>query len=319
MPKCGSTALQVYFRANQSALLDLGIDYPPLSPGQPGNMTPYAISGRPYAFLRWFRDRHPHYDHSRAESDLRAALEAPKAPAMLLSSEALAIATHRVDIDWIRDYFDTIHVHIFLRPRAALYVSGYEQEVRVTWVDSDVTTFIAMMAEREDMRFALQMAHWQRFVGNGRVHVYFVSRDRPAIDVQLLDTLGLDPAAMPHPITRVNEARSAFVHCVMAHCKRRNLIDSLDDRQRAFTIAERHDPAPGLRLLTPELARQIDTMFADDTEKFVAMQDVISRQDLETDITKLPPSTTFAEIEALPGFELALQEITESLAASGRG
>ena len=316
MPKCGSTALQMFLRDNRSALLERGIDYPALSPGQAGNLTPYAISGRPPEMRRWFTETYPNYEISKAEFYLRRALAAPKAPCVLLSSEALAVHAHRVDIDWIRDFFGAVHVHIFFRRRAAFFASAYEQLVRALAEHTDMETFLNANRERKELLFANQLERWQAFAGKERVHIHFLSHDRPGIDVQMMTELGIDAATLPTPISRANVAKSAFVHCVLAHANRRKFIATLQDKSRIIEIAEKHDPDPAARLLTPELAHRIDTMFADDTEEFLAMQTVISREELHTDPAILPPSTTFAEIEAMPVFDAVLRQISVGLAAS---
>ena len=50
-----------------------------------------------------------------------------------------------------------------------------------------------------------------------------------------------------------------------------------------------------------------DGMFAEDRERFLLVQRAISHEDPETDAVKLPPSTTFEKIEALPVFNGGLE------------
>lgn len=309
LPKCGSTALQKYFRDNRAALLAQGVDYPALSPGHAGNLTPYAFSFRPPEARRWFHQTYPSYDISKAETDLRAALAAPKAPRLLLSSEALIKQSHGVDIDWMAEHFDAVHVHIFFRPRAPLLMSAYEQLLRGGHEQDDVTGFLDRSLQMPEMQLAAYLARWQAFAGKDRTHIYFISNDRPTIERQFLTVLGIDPATMPKPVSRANQAKSAFVHCVLAHASRRNLISTVQQKQRLFAIAAQYDPDPAARLLTPEIAHWIDAAYAEDTDRLLSMQQVMSRKDLETDPETLPRSTTFAEIEALPVFDAAMQQI----------
>lgn len=307
LPKCGSTSLQAYLAANRAALLKWGVDYPDLAPGRAGNMTPYAISARPPEARRWFSQSHPRHDLTTAEASLRDAISAPKAPIVLLSSEALVVPEHRVDIGWIRDFFSEVHVHIFFRRRAPLMVSAYEQLIRASRETREISAVIEDHAHSTTLQFGAQIRHWQHFAADGTVHVHVIGEGRPAIDRLLFAAMGKSDITLPVALSRLNEARSAFVHCVLAHVTRRGTILTLPQRKQLIARLNAIDPMPERRLLTPEIAAHIDRTLAADTETFLSLQSVMRRDDIETDVATLPPATTFAEIEALPAFAEGLR------------
>ncbi len=304
MPKCSSTSLQMFLAKNRAQFRAESFDYPRLATGNAGNLTPYVMSLRPDKARASFVRGNPGYDFANAEPELRSAIETSTANNMILSSEALSHPLFRVDIGWISQMFSAIKFHLFFRPRASLIVSNYNQGLQVGEIHGDIGTYLANPLLKTGGLFSRQLAYWQSCAGQDAVHIHFLSTRFPPAIQQFLTAIGSDIVETPRNSQWRNKSLSAFVLCALAHSASSRGSGSVQQRREIIAMAQQFDPDPEMTLLTPEITSQIDAQFASDTEEFIKMQNVVTRQDLETDTSQQSrPSISFAEIIATSGFQ----------------
>jgi hypothetical protein len=120
---------------------------------------------------------------------------------------------------------------------------------------------------------------------------------------QVLAALGLE-GFDPGPPEPRNAGQSAFVTCALARLD----IDRggpafLEAARKVARIAARFDPFPDRGLLDAATVAAVNAHFAADTEAFLALQDRITRADLEPDLSaRTAQAVGFAEIRAHPAW-----------------
>lgn len=304
MPTCSSTSLQMFLAKNRAPFRSERFDYPRLAAGNAGNLTPYVMSLRPKMARAPFVRGNPDYDFADTETELRNALATSTTSNVILSSEALSHPLFPADIGWITQMFSAVKIHLYFRPRAPLVVSSYNQGLQVGEIHGGIGTYLANPLLKTGGMFSRQLAHWQSFAGQEAVQIHFLSPRFPPAIQQFLTAIGSDIAETPRSSHWSNKTLSAFVLCALAHITVSGAETSAKRRGETIALARQFDPDPEMTLLTPEVISQIDAQFADDTEEFVKMQNVVTRQDLETDITEQSrPSISFAEIMATTRFQ----------------
>ena len=312
LPKCGSTALQGFLAANRQALRQEGFDYPDLTGGAVGNLTPFVMSRRPEAERIVFRHGHSGFDPEAAQAALVRALEHPEAPNTILSAEGLSHPDHRFFPGGLLGGFDRIRIHIFFRPRPAWFVSHYCQAVRVGRYREDIGTVLDSPHFRDGiarmLRFAGHLEFWHRELGAENVYPHFVSGGFSSPVQQFLSAIG-SGLQETGPLFR-NASLSAFETCALAHVERRDQKDFLTRSEGLRALAAGFDPDPGAGLLTPEICSRIAALFAEDTEALLGLQTRIARSDLEPDMSALTArATSFAEIRKTQAFSAFLDAL----------
>lgn len=297
--KCASTSLQAFLATHRDVLRARGLDYPDLGTGLAGNMTAYALSQRPPE-ARWGARQ---FDFDTARERLNAALERSPCPNVLLSSEALTHPEHMLDLGWLYDAFRSVTVHLILRPRAAWLVAVYAQMVRAAGLHTDLNAFLDSTLVREGAQFARILQFWRASAGQDAVTLHMLRpQDLPIIDRVLHSIVpGVD---LPDGAARrQNVTPSAFVIVAQAYAHQCALAGASPGPDNVAAMAARFDPNPSLSLLSTEVVRRIDAQFATDTTRFVDMQDVVTRADIEmTQGQTLPSGVTFDQVLAMPAF-----------------
>ncbi|RKE94186.1 hypothetical protein [Sulfitobacter guttiformis] len=310
LPKCDSTFLQNFLSQNRAVLLDQGINYPDLGTGPAGNMTAYALSKRP---KNWHRqtDFLTAQRFETAETCLRAAVEASSTQVVFLSSEALHHLDHKIDLQWLFDLFENVTVHVVFRPRAALLLAAYSQRVRADIKVEPLSEFLDDPDIKTAGNFSEQVSYWRSIVGKQSVQLHFLSPRFEDISTQLMKAIGVQDHVIMQTIAPQNKSLSAFVLCAAVYAKMiapQNRQASTSDIIRQ---AKKFDPNPTISLLSPSIAQQIDNLYKKDTEKFVKLQTVISRADIETDPNTFDrPWTTNEAIIASDEFQFFANSLT---------
>ncbi|WP_299693454.1 hypothetical protein [uncultured Tateyamaria sp.] len=302
--KCASTSLQTYLATHRDALLAQGLDYPDLGSGAAGNLTPFALSQRPDA-ARWGARQ---FDFEGAADRLRAALAAPGAPRVLLSSEALTHPEHKTDLDWVFDACATVTVHLILRPRAALFVAVYAQMVRAAGLYDDLASFLDSPLIQNGGAFADILEHWQSRVGTNAVRLHFIRPHGPPIVDTVMRSIVPDGMIPSDTAPRQNRAPSAFVLVALAYAQHPGHGSARPALGEIIRTAQAFDPDPTLGLLTPDIARDIDIRFATDTARFVGALDGITHTDIETDAASLH-GIAFDAVLRLPAFRACVNQL----------
>lgn len=316
LPKCGSSTLQRFLLEQRAALQAVGVDYPAVSERSFGNLTPFLMTSaaRPNPVFA-------HYNKGvtaeSAEAALRAALAASTAPAAVLSAEGLMMELGRRDLSWLWAGFGRVTAHLFLRPRAPWILSNYVQGVKSGRYREDLREMLTpgtgqmWTIAASVMALSAHMRSLEQLFGTGSVRLHFLSPRFGGPVEQFLTALGLDPQLGGTPPETQNASLSAFVTCALAGLPSdRRSGEFLDDSRRVARIAARFDPFPDRGLLDGTMAAAIAAHFAQDTAAFLAMQDRITRADLEPDLSeRTARAVGFAEIRATPAWSAMRAEL----------
>ncbi|MCA0922776.1 hypothetical protein [Pseudooceanicola nanhaiensis] len=307
MPKCGSSSLQAYLRAHREALAAGGVCYPDLAGKAIGNLTPFIMTLHGEQKQAVFKHNNPDYDPDAARPALVRFLETSEAPLTVLSSEGVSEMGKRANLDFIFESFDRVVGHIFYRPRVDWLLSHYTQAIKAGRYDTPLedvlenTTFKTVTSQK--MRFSGSLAFWQGKLGRDNVEVHFLSRSFPPPEEQFMSSLGVEMALPALEKGAANSSPTPFETCVLASAKRTSQKQFLKISRKIRRIAAPFDPFPKRSLLSEAILERINATFAEDTDRFLTLQDRISRADLEPDLSqKTAQAITFEEIRAHPAY-----------------
>jgi len=312
LPKCGSSTLQAFLLQARAALLAAGYDYPPLVDKAIGNLTPFLMSLRSDRAV--FVHNNPDFDRTKAQTSLRVALATSEAPNMILSSEGLTAEIKRRNLNFLWDGFDRVVVHLFIRPRASMFASHYTQTVKSGKNTTEIEGFLssAPFAEHvsKTMNFSEHAQFWDNLIGVDNIRFHFLSQGNVGPVEQFLAELGLAEVIPVESPANYNISPSAFVTCVLASVERGDQQEFLKFSRRVRRMAAKVDPFPSRGLLTDALVAQINRHYAKDTAKLLAVQDKITRVDLEPNLSeKTHDAVTFAEIRATEAYGQLREEL----------
>jgi len=312
LPKCGSSTLQAFLLQARVALLATGYDYPPLVEKAIGNLTPFLMSLRSNRTV--FVHNNPDFNRTKAQTSLRAALATSEAPNMILSSEGLTSEIKCRNLNFLWDGFDRVVVHLFFRPRASMFASHYTQTVKTGKHTTDIDGFLASttFTERvsETMNFSEHAQLWANLVGADNIRFHFLGKGHAGPVEQFLAALGLAEVIPAEISADSNISPSAFVTCVLASVERGDQQEFLKFSRRIRYMAAKVDPFPRRGLLTDALVAQINRHYAKDTAKLLGVQDKITREDLEPDLSaKTLDAVTFAEIRTTEAYGQLREEL----------
>lgn len=290
LPKCGSSSLQAYLIRLRPKLLDQGYDYLDISDSSTGNLTPSVKSLSPGGGDIVFRHFNSGRSTENASDELFAAIDASPAPNLILSAESVAKRRRTHDFREITDRFETVQVHLALRPRVEWVVSHYAQGIKTGKYRGPLETFLQSPRFQDHvvpmLTFADHFSYWQDRVGPEYLHLHFAGSRFPSMVDQFLSAIGLQSKQEMEPAGRRNQSPSAFVLSALATVRRQNRAQFLKVQKKIIRLAERLDPSPEASLLTWDVERFIRPKFEDDSQAFLAIQDRISAEDLWPDYSE---------------------------------
>ncbi len=306
LPKCGSSALQGFLRLHRATLLEHGIDYLSTIDRPIGNLTPFLMSLSTNQTI--FKHSNPDFDLDTAGTTLRTALTESTSPQVILSGEGLNAAAQRVDLSFLWDGFDQVVVHLFLRPRVSWIASHYTQAVKTGKYTIDFPGFLASKTFEKNiskvMNFADHGSFWVNQLGRENVRFYFLGQGHGNTVEQFMEALELTgKVSLNMPKKNINASPSAFATCALASVQRPDQKTFLETSRQVRRVAARYDPFPKRGLVSPEMAHRITERYAQDTQRFLAMQTGITQADLEPDFSEVTrDAVSFDEIRATDAF-----------------